>query len=161
MATTPEQKLEGIGGWLILVLIGLVVSPIRIGMHAYQNFAPIFSDGTWEALTSPSSEAYHKLWAPLISFEIAGNIAIILLGLVTLYFFVTKSRHTPRVAIAWLLTGVVFVIGDFFLADLIPLIAAQPTGADTIKEVARSLIGAAIWVPYFLVSKRVKATFVR
>ncbi len=162
MATVKEERnLEGIGGWLILILIGLLVTPFRLGIHLYQNYVPIFSDGTWEQLTDSSGEIYHPLWAPLITFEIVGNLIVLGLGLLTLYFFLRKSKHTPRAAIVWLLTSFVFVIADFFLADMIPFIAAQPTDPETIKEVAKSTIGAAIWVPYFLVSKRVKATFRR
>ncbi len=161
MANDSERNLEGIGGWLILILIGIIVSSGRLSLHLYQSYVPIFSDGTWEALTSTSSERYHSLWAPLIWFEIVGNLAIVLLGLGTLYLFFTRSRHTPRMAITWLATGLFFVVTDFFLADQIPFIAAQPTDMDSVKEVARSVVGAAIWIPYFLVSKRVKATFTR
>ena len=162
MASLKEERnLDGIGGWLILILLGLLVSPIRIGLVIYQTYVPLFSDGTWEQLTTSSSDAYHPFWAPLITFEIASNLLIILLGLLTLYFFFLKSKHTPRAAIAWLLSSFVFVVVDYFLADAIPFVAAQPADPETIKEVARSTVSAAIWVPYFLVSKRVKATFTR
>lgn len=156
-----ERSLDGIGGWLILVVLGLLLSPIRIVTLLSQYHVPMFSDGTWELLTTPSSDFFHPFWAPLIAFEIAGNLLILLLGLLTLYFLFRKSKYTPRFAIAWLLTSFIFVIADYFLADTIPLIAAQPADPETIKEVARSTVGAAIWVPYFLVSKRVKATFTR
>ena len=33
--------------------------------------------------------------------------------------------------------------------------------SETIKEIARGLITTIIWVPYMMVSKRVKATFVK
>ncbi|MGY1459848.1 DUF2569 domain-containing protein [Luteimonas sp. A534] len=158
---TDTKDLEGIGGWLLLVVLGLIVSPIRIAMMLSQNHFTIFSDGTWEALTSPESDSYHSLWAPLLSLEIAGNVLTILLALITLCFLVMKSKHTPKVAITWLLFGLVFVASDFVLAQQIPLIAEQPADPETIKELVRSVVGAAIWVPYFLVSKRVRATFSR
>jgi hypothetical protein len=158
---TENRSPERIGGWLMLILIGLFVSPIVIGMHLYKDFLPIFSDGTWEVLTDPSSDVYHHLWAPLIVFEVTGNVIVLLLGLIALYFFLRRSRHTPRASIAWLVVSLVFVVSDFFLADLIPLVAEQGTDLDTVKEVVKSVASAVIWVPYFLFSKRVRETFTR
>jgi hypothetical protein len=156
-ATTLPPK--GIGGWLILVVIGLVISPIRISYFMLTNHWPIFRDGMWPVLTTPGTEAYHALWAPLIAFEIVGNLVSIALPLVTLWFFVRKSRRTPVLAICWYIWAAAFVVVDFFVAGLIPAVAAQ-SDSDGVKELVRSIVGAAIWVPYFLVSKRVKATFI-
>ena len=155
------KNLEGIGGWLLLVAFGLVVTPIRIALVLLQTHLPMFSDGTWDALTSSTSEHYHSLWAPLIIFEIVGNMLVIFLALATLCFFFMKSKYTPRLAITWLTFGLTFVVADYAFAQQIPLIANQPADPETIKEVVRSIVGASIWVPYFLVSKRVKATFTR
>ena len=160
MADGKVEDLRGIRGWLILIVIGLVFSPLRIGLMLQKDFLPLFSDGTWEVLTSPSSEVYHRLWGPLIAFEIVGNLTTITLALFTLYFLFKRSRHTPKIAIAWLLIGLVFVVSDFFFAQMIPAIADQPADPETSREITRSIVGAAIWVPYFLISKRVKATFI-
>lgn len=161
MGQATDNKLQGIGGWLILVVIGLVISPIRIALLLAENHVPLFSDGTWEVLTSPSSESYHALWAPLIVFEVVGNLLLILLTLATLCFLFMKSKHTPMIAIIWLVAGAVFVFADYVFAQQIPLIATQPTDPDAVSELVRAVVGTAIWVPYFLVSKRVKATFTR
>lgn len=159
MVEGNNEDLRGIGGWLILVMIGLVVSPIRIGWVLYSDYLPMFQDGTWEMLTVPGGEAYHELWKPLLAFEIAGNVITILLALITLFLLIRKSRWTPGFAIAWLLLGLVFVVADYLLAQKIPLIVELGTDPETMREIVRSIIGAAIWVPYWLVSKRVKATF--
>jgi len=161
ISVQQEHGLDRIGGWLILFLTGLLLTPIRLGVVLYKTFVPLFSDGTFGQLTTPSSDLYHPLWAPLIAFELIGNLSVIALGLVTLYHFLRKSRKTKKYAIAWLLTAFAFVVIDFFFADMIPSIAVQPADPESIKEVARSTVSAAIWVPYFLVSKRVKATFTR
>jgi Protein of unknown function (DUF2569) len=149
----------GIGGWLILVVIGLVVTPIRLTYLLMTTYVPIFRDGSWSQLTTPGMPAYHALWAPVLSFEIVGNMLILVLALVTLFCLIRKSRKTPKMAIALYGWAAVFVVIDSFVGNLIPAVAAQSDPA-SVKELMRSLIGAAIWIPYFLVSKRVKATFV-
>jgi hypothetical protein len=154
-ATTPK----GIGGWLVLVVIGLLVTPIRIGQFMVANHWAIFRDGAWPILTTPGTGSYHVLWGPLIVFEIIGNTGSIVLALVVLWFLFRKSRSTPRLAITWLIWNTAFVVIDYFAADLIPVVAAQ-ADPNSVKELMRSVLAAAIWIPYFLVSKRVKATFV-
>lgn len=159
MGDGSNEGLRGIGGWLILVVIGLAVTPIRIGWMLCSDYLPMFQDGTWEMLTVPGGEGYHELWKPLLAFEIAGNVITMLLALITLFLLIRKSRWTPRFAIAWLLLGLVFVVSDYLLAQKIPLIVELGTDPETMREMARAIIGAAIWIPYWLVSKRVKATF--
>ncbi|MDO8267698.1 MAG: DUF2569 domain-containing protein [Moraxellaceae bacterium] len=159
MEKSVDKDYQGIRGWLILVVIGLVITPINIGISLYQTHLPIFSDGTWQVLTSPSSESYHSLWAPLLAFEIIGNLGVIALALATLYFITQKSRHVPAIAIFYFLASFAFVLIDVAFTQMIPAISSQPTDPETIKEVTRSFIGTVIWVPYFFFSKRVKATF--
>jgi len=43
---TTHNEYEGLGGWLILVGLGIVVSPIRIIAQVYPSYSAIFSDGT-------------------------------------------------------------------------------------------------------------------
>ncbi len=157
-STTEEPK--GLGGWLILPALGLIVLPIRIGFMLYSDFLPIFQEGYWEVLTDPASESYHHLWAPLIIVETIGNGFFILFDLVLIFLFFTKSHRFPLLFIIFLASNLLFVVGDFFMADLIPAIAEQED-EDSFKEMTRSIVNTAIWIPYFLVSKRVKNTFVK
>jgi len=150
---------KGLGGWLILVILGLVISPVRIGYFLATAHLPLFRDGGWSELTTVGTAAYHHLWAPLLIFEIVGNVGSIVLAVVTLVLLVKRSRHTPLLAIAWLSWTAGFVAIDFIVADFIPAVAAQ-ADPDSTKELIRSLVAAGIWIPYFLISKRVKATFV-
>lgn len=149
----------GIGGWLILVVIGLIVTPLKISYMLFNTYWPIFRNGTWDQLTTPGMPSYHVFWAPYLTFEIVGNIVTMALGLTTLFYLLRKSRKTPRMAIFWYGWSATLVVIDTCAGNLIPAVAAEPDPAST-KELIRGLIGAAIWIPYFLVSKRVKATFV-
>lgn len=159
VSDTSEQELKGVGGWLILVVIGLVITPFRVVYILMDSYWPIFRDGTWSFLTAPDSDAYHSLWGPLILFEIVGNLGAMILALVTLWFVFKKSKFVPKLAITWLGWNVGFVVIDFFIAPLIPVVAAQ-ANTEIVRELVRSVVSAGIWIPYFLVSKRVRVTFV-
>ena len=159
MATVGEAP-RGLGGWLILVAIGLIVSPLRIGYFLIKEFVPIFEKGYWAILTTPGSDAYHPLWEPLLIFEIAGNFIFLVTGIILIFLFFAKSYRLPILMVAYLALNLLFVVSDFLFADLIPAVAAQ-NDSESVRELVRAIAGAIIWIPYFLVSKRVKSTFVK
>ncbi len=68
-----QNEPAGLGGWLILVGIGVVLSPIRLLISSAITYFPIFSDGTWQAVTTVGSEFYHPFWGPLLLSEIIFN----------------------------------------------------------------------------------------
>lgn len=151
---------SGIGGWLILVAIGLILSPIRLLLTLAVDFLPLFTDGTWEALTTTGSEVYHPLWAPIILGEVAGNIGFLGTGIALLVLFFMESRSFPTLFIAVAFINLAFIVGDALVVSV--LVPDVPVfDAETTREIARSLFAVAVWVPYMLVSKRVKNTFVR
>ena len=158
--TQDTQEPKGLGGWLIVPAIGLFVLPFRLLTSLHSDFLPIFREGYWEILTTPGREAYHPLWAPLITFEVMGNALFVVFDLVLIYLFFTKSHRFPYLFIAFIVANVVFVVSDYFVAGLIPAVAAQKD-TESIREMIRAVSTAIIWVPYFLVSQRVKNTFVR
>ncbi|MCI0596614.1 MAG: DUF2569 domain-containing protein [candidate division Zixibacteria bacterium] len=156
--STGEPK--GLKGWLILPAIGLIVAPLRLAINLLKDFWPIFRDGYWPVLTTPGTETYHPLWQPLLTFEIVGNTIFILANLALLFFFFTKHWRFPTLYITILALNVVFVTSDFFMGSAIPAVAASHDPQPA-REMARTLGAAAIWIPYFLRSKRVKNTFVK
>lgn len=158
MEISPDGP-SGIGGWLILPLIGVIVYPISISLLLINSFLPIFQEGIWQVLTTPGSEAYHKLWAPLIIYEITGNIVFILFSIFLALLFFSKSHRLPTLFIVYIALNCVFIVSDYAAGEFIPFVAEE-SDAESLGEVFRSIIAAAIWIPYFLASKRVKNTFV-
>lgn len=154
-----EPPTAKIGGWLILYIFGLIMAPIALSFILYSVYWPILTNGTWSSLTTQGSELYHALWGPLIILELVGNCLTIIFCLVTLVFIFKKSKYAPTVAISLMIYSLIFVAGDYLLAQLIPAVAVQKDSAST-KEIGRTVVGALIWIPYFLKSKRVKALFV-
>ena len=155
-----EQNPEGLGGWLILVGLGIVLSPIRIIAMVFPTYRDIFTNGSWEVLTTPGSEVYNPLWKPILAGELTIN-ALLVAGWVFIGFlFFTRKRIFPKVYIGILVFTLVFIIADAF--SIKSVLPNEPVfDPETIKEILRGAVAICIWVPYMLISKRVRATFVR
>ena len=113
MSTIGEES-RGLGGWLTLVAIGLCISPIILVFSVMNDLLPIFREGYWKILTTPGSEVYHRLWGPLIIFEIIGNAFFIVFNIILILLFFTKSYRFPTLTIVFLALSFLFVVGDFF-----------------------------------------------
>ncbi len=160
MPTNQDQSApSGIGGWLILIAIGLCLTPIRIGAEIVQGVRSL-QPLAWRAVTTPGSPAYHPLFGPLIIGEMVANVVLIGWALVLLYLFFTKGHAFPRAMIAFLIVRVVIQMADIFVASSIP-VAAGSIDPRVYGSLAGNLLVVLVWVPYFLKSRRVAATFVR
>lgn len=154
-----NEELKGLSGWLILVGIGVALGPVRLFATTFPVFQAIFVDGTWEALTTVGSESYNPLWAPILIGEIAYNVAMFAALIYLAFLFFTKNYLFPSAYILIVLSSLIFIPLDAWLIQFV--MPDEPIwDPETSKEFFRVLIGAMIWVPYMLLSKRVKATFV-
>jgi hypothetical protein len=157
--TGPAANLAGLRGWLILVGFGFCLAPFRILKGVAEQVKALDAD-TWVMLTTPGGAAYHPLWAPLLLGEVILNLGLLGLSILAVSLFFKKRRAFPRVAIAFLAAGVSVLVLDLLAVRMIPMAAAQPDASD-LRDLFQAGIGAAIWIPYFLQSKRVRATFVQ
>lgn len=155
-----EKNLEGLGGWLVLVGLGIIISPLRLISIVFPVYSEIFSNGSWVVLTTPGTEAYNPLWAPILFGEMAINGGLVLAWIFIAYLFFSKKKVFPK----WYIGMVLFTLA-FILIEALAIKSVLPNepvfDAETGMEFGRSVIFALIWVPYMLVSKRVKATFVK
>ncbi len=159
-AVTGEKSVEGLRGWLILVGLGVVLSPFFIATNIYKAAAEVFSSDVWEALTSPDGAAYHALWAPLVISEFVANSALILAWGYIAFLFFSKRRTFPFWFIAaHVATVFIIVIDTMAVHHILP--ETPRFDPDTLQNFLRPIVALAIWAPYMLMSTRVKATFVR
>ena len=150
MNTTESKQ---IGGWLILVAIGLVISPFRLLLESIETFKPLFQPGVWGALAT-----YNPLLAYFCVLEIIGNTVIGCAILYTIYLFFTKNKHFPISYILVTIVHLVWVLLDAVIASKIDP-SIESFDKDTMQTLIKSALSACIWVPYMLVSTRVKETF--
>lgn len=151
---------SGLGGWLVLVQIGLIATILKAVLNLVNSSIPSFSQEYWGMLASPEGQLYHPLWAPAFIFEAAANGVLILLAVFTLILFYQQKALMPRMIILFfsfnLLIGIVAYI--FYLNLPIP---DEIEDGTALRSLIRGVLTCAIWIPYFRKSVRVRNTFVR
>jgi len=151
---------KGIGGWLILPSLGLLISPFVLIVQLMGIVRSVFAPGVWAALTSPGSPAYHPLWGPLLIFEMAWNVGYLSFFIWVGWKFFAKKREAPKLFSIALAAVPVSQTLDAGLMMLIPAAAAEITLPHPYVDIAKSTLQAVIWISYFHLSKRVQNTFV-
>jgi hypothetical protein len=154
-----EEVKSGLGGWLILVGIGVVFSPIKLVNQMKSLYVPLFQDGSIELLTNPGSEYYIPGFKPLLYGEIIVNLITFILGLFLIYLFFSKKALFPKLYIFLAVWSLFFILVDVYLGHLL-FPNEVIFDRETIRDTFAALFTVLIWVPYMRMSKRVKATFV-
>ncbi|NJK90478.1 MAG: DUF3857 domain-containing protein [Blastochloris sp.] len=154
-----DADLEGLGGWLILVAVGLFLRPVTLVSGFFSDLGLVYNMERWAALTSPEGGAYHPMFAPLLYFEVVANLFLIMLGLLLILLFFTKRASFPWVFILMLALLPLVHVLDFVLSQNIPAVASQNREAQFSMTLWQNFAQAAIWIPYALKSRRVRVTF--
>lgn len=162
----PEEaaKLKGIGGWLILVIIGLFIT---LGYQLYTVYtdAQLFANGTVAFLSDPTSKVYIPAYGGLLKIELIMSIILSVAAVYLVYLFFRKDRKFPKYYVIFLIAAAVYVLLDYGILSMMTVPAeAKQVVTDAMSEqgtaIGRAFIGALIWGSYMMKSKRVKVTFV-
>lgn len=156
-ASGPDTKIRG---WLLLVAIGMVILPLRLLGFIVDDLLPVFSTDIWGLLTTPGSGVYHPLNGPVLIFELLGNTVLLVGSILVAALFFQKRRRFPLLGVGFLVSAVLFYLADYFAALQLPAAAGENDLLSNLDLIGAFLV-CAVLVPYFLVSKRVKTTFVR
>jgi hypothetical protein len=153
----------GLGGWLILVGIGVVLLPFLLAFQLSQLYLPFFQDTLlWDAI-DPSSGAYVPWFREYLFGSAALNLVLFGIALTNVFGFFGRKTWFPKLYITMLVFSVLLQVVDAWVAGFI--VPDDPTvsfGApEVMRGIIRSIGQALIWVPYMLISKRVENTFTR
>jgi len=136
-----EPAIPEIDGWLGLFAFALIIGPFFTAYSIIQNFTLISTGQTTDLQSVLKIET--ALLSILVLFHVYVAVA-----------FFRRNKAAPNLVITLLIARVAFYVIDMLVIESVLKKSAE------VDDLLRSLIGAGIWIPYFLLSKRVKATFV-
>ena len=146
----PGAGFTPIGGWLIVVLIALGISPIAITVFVVNT--GYFDMSFWLRITG-KLEVFSKC---LIALETVGNVFMVCYSVFCFVLLINRRDILPRYFIGLHVFAVVFIIVDCMLALIINDTISDKGGT----AILRAIIGAVIWISYFKKSTRVERTFI-
>jgi hypothetical protein len=148
-----NPELTGIGGWLVLLAFGQVLGILRLLVTLGQYYTTISAE-LWKQFPT-------ALWG-----EAALNAAMVGLVVCTTVQLFRHSRHFPSLFIGQTIFAIVMPLVDLvWLASIFALATDRPISefltldAKEGVQMFAAVIGAAIWIPYILRSRRVANTF--
>jgi hypothetical protein len=159
--TSPIEKPPRIGGLLILVAIGLFLSLLRNIGYFLGSITPFIRPEMWSRYTNQNSTAFHPQWKLVIIFDAVTYTLTFFLNVVLLVFFFQKKRAFPKLIAVSIPIFFFMSLGGYYLAGLIPAVAETKDYSRQWHLLITQFVSLHLWLPYFLLSKRVEKTFVR
>jgi transglutaminase-like putative cysteine protease len=154
-----NMLLSGLNGWLILIAIGLCVSPFKLAYGIWETM-PSYALDSWLNMTSRTGDAYNPLWAPLLLAELACNLGLLVFSLLLVALFFKRRSSFPNVYIFYSIGAIVFLSADLAILHAIPS-ADQKVVTEMTHEVVRGAISFLIWSIYLKRSVRARSTFTK
>lgn len=159
----PEQLYTGsrpreLGGWLVLIGLGLLISPFTILYVILSN--EYFNLENWENITNASSPSYNLSLSSLIVGELLYNIVLLAFSILLIAAFLNRRSNFPLLLSIRYGGSILFLGLETYLMHEMGLLDKEFSN-DMMKEITKLIIGGAIWVPYVFLSERAKETFVR
>ncbi len=148
------EDYEGVKGWLILPVIGLIATPfVVLAGLSDESLIWIFSQSQWDGVVQTKGAAMILLVGVecvLFGFIMAAPVFLLIL-------LFQRRRFFPALMIGLYGFQILFIL--FSYVSLNVLQAEQASPEDFIREDLKTTLMLLLWLCYFKVSKRVKATF--
>jgi hypothetical protein len=156
VTSSAREGPQGIGGWLVLPMLALIVTPILGTIQLYQaNFVGLLQN--WRVFGFLQN-------ALIVGELLIGGVLDLTAPALLLFFMFKRWEIFPGWYMIWAAVLPIYAILDPLAAHLV-FPETFPTIADaydeeTMRAVTRSIWSAVVWIPYMMRSERVANTFV-
>ncbi|NLL18550.1 MAG: DUF2569 domain-containing protein [Clostridia bacterium] len=157
MKSLEEPK--GIGGWLGLVAIHIIIWIILLLIALFQNIAFLTDVQTLSTLMTVGHPYFSPYWASVITAQATIQTLLLVFTCVTAYAFFKKKREAKKYMIVLYVVLPLSTVIYNLIETIIPFIAAE-SSSKIYSDMISQGITSIIWVTYFMRSRRVNNTFV-
>ncbi|WP_241568998.1 DUF2569 domain-containing protein [Rosenbergiella collisarenosi] len=145
--TCEDKQYRKIDGLLYLPAIGLVLT-ISNSVLDIRGLVVNFSGYLTE-----SGALFHFILVTLLLTLISLSVS-----LYAAWMFFRKKRQTRRAMISYYITGLIIAL---FTVIYPAMFFGMPMTSASMSLLIRGIIGVLVWIPYFIVSKRINVVFCR
>ena len=141
-----------IGGWLYVVAVALIVSPLAIMVSMVRS--DYFTVSTWNMQIQGSSSLAIR---SMLIFETTFNVVLIGYCLFCVVLLLNRRDILPKYITGLYILNLAYAITDYIFAYNINNGNVTQNAA---LAIVKAMVGAVIWIPYFKRSSRVEETFI-
>lgn len=154
---STESNPRPFGGWLVLLMVGVVLTPIFLLAQINDN--GFFELDQWQYVWKSSSAGYSIKTSLIVLLEFVMNV-ILFGGSIFLILLMFRRRVSfPVTFVVFRIISLVFSTSDYLLTYYV-LDNSSDNENKLALQVIIPLITAGIWIPYMLYSERVAETFI-